>query len=180
MPTLKSWSLNADSSIQYYSGRARYNNTFTISKDQINQYKTIILDLGDIADLGEVFVNGKSAGIVWTKPYSVDISSFVKKGNNEIDVVVANRWTNRLIGDENIPSDYEYDQSDNKFTKGRILKWPDWMYDATKRKENKRNSFTTWKHYSKNDQLLKSGLLGPVKINCYKDVDFLSNVLQLE
>lgn len=172
MPHLTSWSENVDSNIRYYSGRAAYTNTFTLSENQFCQYKTFLLDLGDIADIAEVFVNGKSAGVTWTKPYQANISALVKKGINEIKIVVANRWVNRLIGDENIPSDYEYEQGDRKFTKGRILKWPDWMYDSAKQKSTQRYTFTTWSHYSKKDQLVKSGLLGPVKIKCYAGQDF--------
>ena len=168
MPALESWSVNADSNIRYYSGSARYINEFTLSESQFRQYKTFLLDLGDIADIGEVFLNGKSAEIIWTKPYEADISSFVKKGRNELKVVIANRWINRLIGDENIPSGYEYEQGGSKFTNGRMLKWPDWLYDTTKQKNTTRHTFTTWKHYSKNDGLVKSGLLGPVVVKCYK------------
>lgn len=167
MPALESWSVNVDSNIRYYSGKAGYTNRFTLSDNQIKQYKTFLLDLGDMADIGEVFVNGRSAGVIWTKPYEADISSFVKKGLNEIKVVIANRWINRLIGDENVPSGYEYEQGGSKFTKGRMRKWPDWMYDSTKQQNTGRYTFTTWKHYSKNDQLVKSGLLGPVIIKCY-------------
>lgn len=44
-------------------------------------------------------VNGKSAGIAWKSPYRIDLTDFVKTGENNLEVRVANLWVNRLIGD---------------------------------------------------------------------------------
>jgi len=38
-------------------------------------------------------------GIVWKKPYCIDITSAVKSGNNLVSLKVTNLWVNRLIGD---------------------------------------------------------------------------------
>jgi len=58
-----------------------------------------MLDLGRVADLAEVRVNGKSVGTVWKAPYRLDIASALRPGRNSIEIKVANRWINRLIGD---------------------------------------------------------------------------------
>jgi hypothetical protein len=167
LPALSSWSLSTDSNIRYYSGRAAYHNNFVLTEKQIKQYKTIQLNLGDIADIGEVIINGRLAGTVWTKPYAADISALIKPGRNELRIIIANRWINRLIGDENIPVNYQYQFDGTKFTNGRMLKWPDWMYDPSKPRNDQRHSFTTWKHYSAGDTLVASGLLGPVRLLMY-------------
>ena len=52
---------------------------------------------------GKVKVNGKYAGGAWTPPYRVDITDFVKSGENKIEVDVATTWRNRIIGDLNLP-----------------------------------------------------------------------------
>ena len=59
----------------------------------------MILDLGEVRDLAEVFVNGKSAGILWKKPYQADITHLVKTGENDLKIEIVNLWINRLTGD---------------------------------------------------------------------------------
>ena len=58
------------------------------------------IDLGDVKNLAEVAVNGKSLGIVWHAPYRVDATSELKPGANKVTVKVTNAWVNRLIGDQ--------------------------------------------------------------------------------
>ena len=72
-------------------------NTFEINS--LDKNEKIILDLGEVKNLAEVFINGKSAGIVWKKPFVVNIASLLIKGGNTIEVKVVNSWVNRLVGD---------------------------------------------------------------------------------
>ncbi len=58
------------------------------------------IDLGDVKNLAEVTINGKSLGIVWHAPYRVNVTSALKTGSNELIVKVTNAWVNRLIGDQ--------------------------------------------------------------------------------
>jgi len=85
--------------------------------------------------------------------------------DNTLEVRVANRWINRVIGDESLPTDLTYQpEGTNKFTDGRLKQLPAWLYDRTRLSERQRHSFTTWKHYNSDSPLVPSGLLGPVKI----------------
>ncbi|MBO7601969.1 MAG: discoidin domain-containing protein [Bacteroidaceae bacterium] len=84
-----------DPGIKYFSGIANYTKTFEVAQEG----KTV-LDLGRVADLAEVYVNGQYCGAVWKEPYRLDISQAVKPGENSLEVKVANVWVNRLIGDE--------------------------------------------------------------------------------
>jgi hypothetical protein len=95
--SLISWTESADNGIRYFSGTATYHNTFKV--DEELQKEKLILDLGEMRDVAEVFVNGKSAGIIWKKPYQADISQLVKAGENELKIEVVNMWVNRLTGD---------------------------------------------------------------------------------
>lgn len=60
----------------------------------------LLLDLGEAREIAEIWLNGRRAGAVWRPPYSLDISALAKRGRNQLEVRVANLWTNRLIGDQ--------------------------------------------------------------------------------
>ncbi len=84
--------------IRYFSGVASYSTSFELSAG----YKSgtaLMLDLGDVGDLAEVLVNGQQVGILWHKPFRIDIGPVAAGGRNQLEVRVANRWVNRLIGD---------------------------------------------------------------------------------
>jgi hypothetical protein len=94
---LISWPTHADSGIKYFSGTASYQNTFSIPA--LAKGAKYELDLGDVKNLAEVFVNGQNMGIVWKKPFKIDISAALKAGVNTVEIKVTNLWVNRLIGD---------------------------------------------------------------------------------
>ncbi len=49
-----------------------------------------------IGDVAVVWVNGQRAGAAWCPPYSVDVTSFLKPGANQIRIQVGNRAVNYL------------------------------------------------------------------------------------
>lgn len=89
-----------DPRIKYFSGTATYANKFTVDKNWQSKKSQAFIDLGDVKNLAEVIVNGKSLGIVWKKPFRVDVSNALKPGENLLEVRVTNLWVNRLIGDQ--------------------------------------------------------------------------------
>ena len=93
---LISWTESENPGIKYFSGTATYHNSFNLTTSNSRQ---INLDLGDLRDLAEVFINGKSAGILWKKPYQTNISHLVKPGINDLKIEMVNMWSNRLTGD---------------------------------------------------------------------------------
>ncbi len=97
---LTPWNENDNNGVKYFSGTANYNKTINVSNDWIKDEASIYLDLGEVKNLAEVFVNGKSMGIVWKRPYKIDISEALKVGENKLEVQVTNLWINRLIGDQ--------------------------------------------------------------------------------
>ncbi len=94
---LSSWSDNSDSDVKYFSGTATYTNSFKV--DTPNKSAKYVLDLGEVKNIAEVFVNGKNVGTAWKKPFKLDVSEAIKAGENTIEVKVTNLWVNRLIGD---------------------------------------------------------------------------------
>lgn len=95
-PTLASYTENELTGIRYFSGIATYTQTLEVP----SVTGSVVLDLGQVCDLAEVLVNGESCGYAWKAPYCVDITSALKAGSNEVEIRVANAWTNRLIGDK--------------------------------------------------------------------------------
>ncbi|WP_139956515.1 glycosyl hydrolase [Flavicella sediminum] len=163
--SLKSWSESSNNTIRYFSGTASYKKEFNLPKKFLNSEYTLDLDLGSVAVIAEVFINGKNAGILWKAPFRINIDDFVTKGKNILEVKVTNLWPNRLIGDEKLELDFE-----RKGDKTKSL--PDWLVNNTQR-PSERTTFPSWSHYDKKDQLLTSGLLGPVKI-------IVSRIIELE
>jgi hypothetical protein len=98
LPQLASLSSHSDPGIKYFSGEATYSKEFAAPKGW-KPGQAVRLDLGEVNELAEVSVNGKPVGAVWQAPYVLDIGPALAKGKNRIEVKVANRWVNRLIGD---------------------------------------------------------------------------------
>jgi hypothetical protein len=79
----------------------QYQTTFNFNPAK--NEKSIWINLNEVSNMAEVFVNGKSCGIAWTAPFRVNISIALKQGVNELKITVVNTWANRLIGDSKLP-----------------------------------------------------------------------------
>ena len=157
---------NAHDDVRYYSGTIVYENQFTLGQKDLGSLKSVSLSLGNVYDICEVIVNGQSAGVLWTYPYEMDITSMVTSGANEIKIRVASSWINRIIGDEFLETDLKYETTGSKFTIGRLSEVPDWIYEG--KVNGPRRTFTTWKHYDRNSPLVPSGLDGKVTVRIYE------------
>jgi hypothetical protein len=160
MDRLVSWSRYPDDGVKYYSGSASYHNTFNFTPVNGNGNGTepiVYLDLGRVAVMAEVTLNGQNLGVVWRAPYRVDITKELKAGGNDLEIRVVNLWINRMIGDEQMPDDSERNPN------GTLKKWPQWLLDG-KPSPTGRYTFTTWRLWSKGSPLQESGLIGPVSL----------------
>lgn len=143
------WSKSDVEGIKYYSGLATYKQNFEFKGESKN---TIYLNLGVVKNMARVTLNGNEVGVLWTAPWQLDISDFIKNGKNDLKIEVVNLWPNRLIGDEKKP----YDGIING-------QWPEWFLKNQPRTSG-RFTFTTTQQYNADSPLLPSGLIGPVKI----------------
>ncbi len=83
--------------IRYFSGTAIYNKNFEFPAPRgSSEY---ILDLGEVYDMARVFLNGKDLGLVWKKPFRLNITEALVEGTNRLEIRVTNTWHNRIIGD---------------------------------------------------------------------------------
>ena len=117
---LFSWTESEDNGIKYFSGTATYQNSFSLDNESLN--RKIILDLGELRDVAEIFINGKSAGILWTKPFQADISQLVKTGENDLKIEIVNLWVNRMTGDLLSDPEDRYCKTNQTFMTKEV--WP--------------------------------------------------------
>ncbi|RRA50197.1 glycoside hydrolase [Acidipila sp. EB88] len=114
LPSLASWSDNADKGIKYFSGTVHYTRTIQAAPAWFKPGTTLWLDLGDVKNLAEVTVNGKSLGVLWHAPFRADVTGALKPGANTIEIRVTNLWVNRLIGDQQPDAATKYTFADVK------------------------------------------------------------------
>lgn len=100
MNQLTSLSENTDTNIKYFSGTATYNTVFKVSKKQLKTNRNFFLNLGEVGNIAEIFLNGQSLGTYWETPFLIPVGSALQAGNNTLTIKVTNFWTNRLIGDQ--------------------------------------------------------------------------------
>ncbi|HML74654.1 MAG TPA: glycosyl hydrolase [Anaerohalosphaeraceae bacterium] len=157
---LMSWSEHSEQGVKYFSGAATYRKTFDFKPATMSdpQIKSIItLDLGKVAVIAEVSLNGRNMGILWKPPYRVDITDAIKSGQNNLEIRVVNLPVNRMLGDELLPEDSDRNAN------GTLKQWPQWLQDG-KPSPTGRFTFTSWRLWKKGEPLQDSGLLGPVTV----------------
>ena len=132
---LRSYTESANPAIRYYSGTVVYRKEFNLSKKQVKDMLSYVIDLGSVKELARVSVNGFDLGVVWKAPFRVEVpAEYIHQGINSLEVKVINLWPNRIIGDL---------QPDAVRT---------WTYVGSP-------------FYTADSPLLPSGLLGPVTLS---------------
>ncbi len=104
LATLGDWSQWG--ALECYSGGAWYRKTVALTREQASGQ--ITLDLGRVVATAEVRVNGQVAGIRVAPPWTVDITQWVKPGENRIEVLVFNTLANHYT---TIPTRYRGDRT---------------------------------------------------------------------
>ena len=132
-----------------------------------------------LIEAGIVTVNGKTYPVLWKPPFRVDITDALggsrscatagekprscATGTLDLSIRVTNLWPNRLIGDDRLyADDCEWKGVVRRGVKEiGIKELPQWVKDGLPSPTG-RHTFTTWRHWDKRDELLPSGLIGPV------------------
>ena len=84
---------------QAFSGTATYTTTFHWRDES----RKVMLNLGKVGMIAEVWVNDRKVRTLWCAPYATDITAFVKPGENKLCVKVTSTWFNRLAYDASLP-----------------------------------------------------------------------------
>ncbi|HWK51639.1 MAG TPA: glycosyl hydrolase, partial [Steroidobacter sp.] len=104
-----------DPKLKHYSGSVAYQRSFVLGKAVLASEARLLVAFGEgiplpdirqdrpralleapIRDAALVRVNGKDAGAVWMPPWRLDVTSLLRPGKNEIEVVVMNTAINAL------------------------------------------------------------------------------------
>lgn len=165
LPELISLHRHPDSSVKYFAGTATYRKTVEISPESLGAGRALVLDLGRVEVIAAVRVNGQAVGTVWKEPYRIDITEAAKGGANTLEIAVTTLWPNRLIGDEHLPAEDEFGLHDELGDNPQgIVRLPEWFLKGAPKPPHGRTTFATWRFYTKDEPLLASGLLGPVRL----------------
>ena len=114
-------------------------------------------------EFAEVNVGGTGFPALWRPPFRVDVTDALKERGSRLEVRITNLWPNRMIGDERLCApDCVWSKS------GRLQELPAFIREG-RPSPTGRKTFATWRHWKKDDQLLPSGLLGPVRLVIAED-----------
>ncbi|MDL2265164.1 glycoside hydrolase family 2 [Parabacteroides sp. OttesenSCG-928-G07] len=98
--TLIDWKDSTDERIKYFSGEAVYSTSFTLDTLPSEE---LYVDLGNVMVMAKVKLNDQYIGGVWTYPYRLNVTDYLRAGKNTLEITVVNNWQNRLIGDQRLP-----------------------------------------------------------------------------
>jgi hypothetical protein len=95
LPELISLAEHSNPAVRYYSGTVTYRKGIQLT----SAGEKILLDLGDVKNIAEVWCNGKKAGTRWSPPFIFDLTGLAQEGLNEMEIMVTNTWRNQLVYD---------------------------------------------------------------------------------
>jgi len=99
LESLRNLAESEDAYLRGFSGEAVYETRFDWNSSLPEK---VDLSLGDVANLAWVELNGVRCGTVWCAPYTLDVSSALKAGENTLRIHVFNTWVNRLVADHSL------------------------------------------------------------------------------
>ena len=184
--TLDSWASSNDKRVRYFSGTAIYTNSITIPEEYVSSEINVKLSLGEVKELAAVSVNDEFVDVLWHPPFEIDITNYVKAGNNKLTIHVTNTWTNRMIGDEQYMDDCQWedavyfhrldDAGLKPFVGKKLGSLPDWLLTGRQRPSKDRKTFTTWNYFTAHSELLESGMIGPVHLRFEQKAELSCNL----
>jgi hypothetical protein len=143
---LESWTNLQGEEVKNFSGTAKYTTNF---KRPSGNAKTFLLELGQVQETAEIFINNKKIGTCIGPGFRIEMPASVLLDENKLEIVVANLMANRISYMDRNKMPWKIFYNTNM---------------PAKRKENAKNGLfdaSDWKP-------LPSGLLGPVSISPLK------------
>ena len=76
---------------------------YTLEPINYNGSARAVLNLGKVRSWARVTVNGKDVAQLWCEPYECDITPFLEKGENKVEITVVSSLYNQLVSDAKKP-----------------------------------------------------------------------------
>jgi hypothetical protein len=124
-------------------GTALYKTTFRLPETVAAEWE---LDLGDVRESARVRINGMDAGTIFAIPYTAHVGSYLKAGENTIEIEVTNLPANRIA---------DYDRRGVNWRIFKDINIVNWFYTPMR--------YDVW-------DTVPSGLLGPVTLTPQRSV----------
>ncbi len=84
--------------LKYCSSKGIYTTKFTIEENSIQNNLKFILSLGRVHDVAVVSINNSLTDPLLVYPYEIDITPYIKSGENKIEIEITPTLRNRLNG----------------------------------------------------------------------------------
>lgn len=91
-PKAQAWTLQTGDAYQTFAGTAAYSTTFSLN----SVGKNYLLDLGNVGDSADVFLNDKKVASLWSRPFRVMLHTDFLQGENKLRIEVTNVAANRV------------------------------------------------------------------------------------
>ncbi|MBI3695575.1 MAG: PglZ domain-containing protein [Acidobacteria bacterium] len=111
--------------LRCFSGTATYETSITVPGQALAQRPALVVDLGDVRDVAEVWVNGKQVGITWRMPYKLPIGEYLQAGANTLRVDVTNLLINTVL----CQPIKDYTEIEKTYQIGTHLRPPEFTFD---------------------------------------------------
>lgn len=137
---LESWEKNTE--LRYFSGEGVYRKQIMMTgkewesvQEMRENGRRIWLTLEHLGAAGEIFVNGRSAGILFKRPYRTEIGGLLREGPNELEIRVRNLLINCAIDPDYPEEDYPEPVTEHwPYSTGRLnLNREEWLYNHRER-----------------------------------------------
>lgn len=93
LPQLAYWTSLGDADMDRFSGTAAYSATLVLEAPMAKRY---VLNMPNLRESARVFVNGHEAGVVWALPFELEVGDYLRAGENQLRIEVANLMANRI------------------------------------------------------------------------------------
>ncbi len=84
--------------LKFCSNKGVYTSKFSLDEKYIREDLKLILNLGRVHDIAVVKINNVEIQPLLVYPYEIDVSDYVKSGENIIEIIISPTLRNRLIG----------------------------------------------------------------------------------
>lgn len=88
------WTASDVDEVKYHSGVGTY--ALTFDQPQRVGEQRVKLKLERVESLAEIVLNGNEVGVIWTDPLEIDVTDYLKQGENQLEIKVYNTWGNRF------------------------------------------------------------------------------------